>query len=184
VCILNNSCLCVSCTGPRSGILFDSFFTTHAGRTHFEVYTKASTGQREDQPLGQHDEDTLFDHYSLKWYGWMLSAMASRTNAGKGQLFIISRLVKFLGLSRAGQEILAKFGFASTLRYSDRMAEETLKEARQKNMYTPTQYLCVCLTDHPHTLALTTYTSITLLVCAALLKLGHIFTVSTTTTIR
>jgi hypothetical protein len=120
-------------------MLFDAFFMTHAGRAHYDVFTKACAGRREVDPLGQQDEDTLFEHYSLKWYGWMLSAMASRTRAGKAQLFIISRLVKFLGLSRAGQDILAKFGFASTLRYSDRMGEETLQKARLENMYTLTQ---------------------------------------------
>jgi hypothetical protein len=88
---------------------------------------------REAAALRARDENALFDKHSLKWYGWMLSAMASRSNAGKDQLFIVSRLVKFLGLSRAGQNILANFGFTSTLRYSDKMAEDTLTKARLEN---------------------------------------------------
>jgi hypothetical protein len=131
-------------------MMFDAFFMTNAGKAHYAVFTKACTGQRECDPLGQNDEDTLFELCSLKWYGWMVTAMASRTTAGKAQLFIISRLAKFLGLSRAGQDILAKFGFTSTLRYADRMADETLQRSRLDNMYTLTRSLCSLNATHWH----------------------------------
>jgi hypothetical protein len=118
------------CAGPLSGLLFEAFFVLHAGRRMFARFTEACGDDVETLALPARTENELFDAMSLKWYGWMLSAMAARSNAGKEQMFVVSRLVKFLGLSRAGQNILSNFGFASTLRYSDKKADDTLTQAR------------------------------------------------------
>jgi hypothetical protein len=108
----------------------------HAGKKLYDVFTKAPGNDNDKISLSADTENELFHSMSLKWYGWMLSAMAARSNGGKKQMFVVSRLVKFLGLSRAGQNIMSNFGFASTLRYSDKKAEENLAQARLDNMYT------------------------------------------------
>jgi hypothetical protein len=116
----------VSQSVPRSGVLFESFFCHRASKRVWASFTKADKGLAATTPMTRAFEDEVFGAMSLKWYGWVLSTIADRGVGGKQQLFHVSTLVKFLGLSRSGQALLSNLGFNCTLRFSDDQHDDML----------------------------------------------------------
>ena len=58
----------------------------------------------------------------------VLSSLASLSDAGKDQMYHLANFVKFLGISRQGQDVLHNFGMLNTLRYSDGRRDKGLVE--------------------------------------------------------
>jgi hypothetical protein len=116
-------------------MLFESFFYQRAAKRSWDSFTQANEGKERTGKLSREFEDGLFQQMQLKWYGWVLSSIHDRGVGGKEQLFYISRLVKFLGLSRSGQTLLANLGFNCTLRFSDQQNEDMLDVSREQLRY-------------------------------------------------
>jgi hypothetical protein len=116
-------------------LLFESFFYQRAAKRAWDSFTQEKEGKERTGRLSRDFEDGLFKQMQLKWYGWVLSSIHDRGVGGKQQLFYISRLVKFLGLSRSGQTLLANLGFNCTLRFSDQQNEDMLDVSREELRY-------------------------------------------------
>jgi hypothetical protein len=119
---------------PEYGFLFESFLTTHAPKRTYDSFTKA----KNDAGGGAIEDEVsaiLWSKMSSKWYGWMLSAMAQLSDNGKQQMSHLTRFIKFLGLSRLGQNALQSIGVLNTLRYSDQKMSDANDAQRAINRY-------------------------------------------------
>jgi hypothetical protein len=104
---------------PGQGILFQCFLEICASRRKYHGYVQACKAAGQGNAVDQAFADGLVAEVKYRFYGWLLSALANIGVPGKEQLWYITSVVKFLGLSRLGQEVMQQFGFASTVRYSD-----------------------------------------------------------------
>lgn len=91
----------------------------HGSRRKFEAFTKAKKDTAYGQPMSQAHQDALKSTHRLRFFGWLLSALAAIGTPGKRQLWYLTSVIKFLGMSRLGQNVMHGFGFSSTLRFSD-----------------------------------------------------------------
>lgn len=104
---------------PRQGLLFEAFIEVCGSRVKHAKFKQACLTAGAGQPIALHSELKLLKHFRLRFYGWLLSALANLGNAGKVQMWYVTSIVKFLGLSRLGQSIMQQIGYAATDRYSD-----------------------------------------------------------------
>jgi hypothetical protein len=104
---------------PRQGKLFEAFIEMCGSRVYYTMYKQACSSAGHDQPIANEVEIELLSKLRLRFYGWLLSSLANLGTPGKLQLWYITSIIKFLGLSRLGQEVMQQFGFLGTLRFSD-----------------------------------------------------------------
>lgn len=104
---------------PGQGQLFEAFIEICGSRVYYTMYRQACTSAGQDQPIANEVVNELLSKLRLRFYGWLLSSLANMGTAGKLQLWYITSIVKFLGLSRLGQDVMQQFGFLGTLRFSD-----------------------------------------------------------------
>ena len=112
-----------------AGLLFEAYFCMAAGKRAYDTYTQACSQVPPDQTaIGEDVQTSIWKTHRSRWYGWMLSSLASLSDAGKHQMYHLTNFVKFLGISRLGQDVLHNFGMLNTLRYSDGRRDKGLVE--------------------------------------------------------
>jgi hypothetical protein len=119
-------------TVKRSGLLFEAFVMTSAPRRIYDVVTAASRGLADDQSLPRACRKEVWSKMRCQWYGWMITSLASFSDAGKTQMMHLTQFVKFLGLSRMGQDVLQRLGWLNTLRYCDMRMDDSLTMYQQQ----------------------------------------------------
>jgi hypothetical protein len=113
-------------TVKRSGLLFEAFVLTSAPKRIYDTITQASRALSDDEPLPRACRREVWSKMRCQWYGWMMTSLASLSDAGKAQMMHLTQFVKFLGLSRMGQDVLHRMGWLNTLRYCDLRIDDTL----------------------------------------------------------
>jgi len=99
-----------------------------AGKRSYDRYIKACSSASQQRPaLSDEVQERMWKDCSGTWYGWMLHSMASLSNAGRDQMYYLTKFIKFLGISRLGQDVLQNFGVLNSLRFSDGRRERFLE---------------------------------------------------------
>jgi hypothetical protein len=76
--------------------------------------------------------EVLWTAHGKRWHGWMLLHMAGIGNNGKAQLEHLAFVMRFVGLSRNGNQYLHDLGFLPSVRLTDnniKMREEAYEES-------------------------------------------------------
>jgi hypothetical protein len=81
-------------------------------------------------PDNDHAMDDLVQSCLNGYVGWLLYHVGSVGTNGRRQLFYLSFVCRFYGLSRAGLDLLAQFGFCVNLT----MFDEMLKQCQQHSI--------------------------------------------------
>ena len=127
------SLLCFSV--PQHCVLFEAFITIQAPKRCFDMYTKAIHDIERGKPFPPEVGEELWSKMRSKWYGWMLSSMSLLSDIGKNQMMYVTQFIKFLGLSRLGQNALQSLGLLNTLRFGDERAARSLTVQKTANRY-------------------------------------------------
>jgi hypothetical protein len=125
---------------PRSGLLFEAFVLTAAPKRIYDTITKASSGLGPNDALPRTCRKEVWSKMRCKWYGWMITSLASLSDVGKGQMMHMTKFVKFLGLSRMGQDVMHRMGWLNTLRYGDMRSDAALLVYEQRLGYNSKYY--------------------------------------------
>ena len=69
------------------------------------------------------------------FHGWAIKAIANIGNTGKHQLFFVTFVAKYHGLSRLGAEILSSYGFGTKRIQYATLVQETVATAREETRF-------------------------------------------------
>ena len=135
---LFNCCvtLYVLSTVPIGGYLFEYFLWTRSGYALFRVFGKsvrASPGAAIPLDLQQQ----LMTSLSGKFIGWLLFHVACLGSNGRKQMFYMTFVNHYFGLSRRGIKYLSRYGYATNLTRFDDMRRGCLLSSQHKTRYTP-----------------------------------------------
>lgn len=72
---------------------------------------------------------------SVAFNGWLIMQVAGIGNAGKRQMFYLTFIAKYFGLSREGIDILATHGYGVTLDMFDRFRNMYTNRAAETSRY-------------------------------------------------
>ncbi len=120
-------------TVTKTGQLFEVFIVQCAPKRQYDEYTQHLKARESGVfclPTAYQRE--VFQAMGNRWFGWMLLALANLGNVGKEQMWYMTSHIKFLGLSRLGQDTLSSLGWANTLRYGDGQADDLNEKYRQQ----------------------------------------------------
>jgi hypothetical protein len=119
-------------TVSQSGLLFEAFVQLSSPKRIYDTITSALARVGVGQALPRSCRDEVWSKMRCKWYGWMLTSLTSYSDAGKAQMMHLTHFVKFLGLSRMGQDVLHRMGWLNTLRYGDMRNDAALLTYEQR----------------------------------------------------
>lgn len=123
-------------TVPIGGYLFEYFLWTCSGYTLFRVFGKsvrASPGAAIPLDLQQQ----LIASLSGKFIGWLLFHVACLGSNGRKQMFYMTFVNHYFGLSRMGIKCLSRYGYATNLTRFDDMRQGCLLMSQHKTRYIP-----------------------------------------------
>jgi hypothetical protein len=104
----------------KCGTLFEAFLVTDAGPKFSRKWSRTSKATARGQPFPEEYQDDVWERLKMKWSGWLIRHLASLGRPGKEQLQTVTSMARFLGLSRLGQDVLARHGAVATIRYTDK----------------------------------------------------------------
>ena len=119
-------------TVSRGGLLLEIYLhgfacdTLHRKFTRLLKVTK-NTGR---DSIPDDDVDGILEEYGSKIAGCLVFNLNSISTAGRYQLFYVTFIAKFYGLSRMGIIILSKYGLVSSMTYFDNKRKERIREAQ------------------------------------------------------
>lgn len=87
------------------------------------------TADPEDQATPE-EEEHLTSKERNDFHGWVIKAVANIGNTGKHQLFFVSFVAKYHGISNMGNEILAQYGYGTQRSQYTTLVQETIARAR------------------------------------------------------
>ena len=105
---------------PIGGFLFEYFLLTCSG---YAVYrdVRACIQQADGAALPLHKQEKWLSALSGKFTGWLLFHVACIGSNGRKQMFYMTFVNQYLGLSRQGISCLARYGYATPLTRFDEM---------------------------------------------------------------
>jgi hypothetical protein len=99
------------------------------------MFTKAVSVAGVNKPVSPVVATQLWERLRSKWYGWILTSLANHSDVGKVQMSYLTNFIKFLGLSRLGQNALQSLGMLNTLRYGDGKQQEAIEHQVEANRF-------------------------------------------------
>ena len=121
-------------TVPIGGYLFEYFLWTCSGYSLFRVFSqtvRASPGAAIPLELQQQ----LMASLSGKFIGWLLFHVACLGSNGRKQMFYMTFVNHYFGLSRRGIKYLSRYGYATNLTRFDDMRRGCLLRSQHKTRF-------------------------------------------------
>lgn len=115
--------------------IFSSYTSHRVWRAHL---TGITAGLKHDL-ISLADENQIVTRERSKFHGWIMSSCNSIGNFGKKQLFFSSFVARYHGLSRSGQDILAKFGYATSKTMHGDLHREQFELSTEKALQVETK---------------------------------------------
>lgn len=132
--------MCVVCFG---GLPFRHFILSYSGPSYYNYFLKTIGEIGEGGKLSREQMKYLVDSMGIKFYGYMLMVLGTLSAKVNPELFNLSFIAQYHGMSREGLNIFAKLGYICGLRTFDSLKREAIlfSEVRyryfffQKNRY-------------------------------------------------
>ncbi len=149
------SCECLSLTQtddtfhtytvPQAGWLFEIYMEQAASFSNYRLWrsilkTSTTDAQRVERKQYSSDDDldqmdVLIQNSLSEYVGWLIYHVASIGTNGRRQLFYLSFVCRFYGLSRAGLDLLSQFGFGVSLTMFDEMLHRCRLQSLEQSRY-------------------------------------------------
>jgi hypothetical protein len=115
-------------TVSRVGFLFEWYMTTCASFTQFRKYRTAAGEARAMGVMIPQDQQNQFISLNQhNFTGWLLFHVSSTGTNARRQMFYLTFLMQYHGLSREGIELCADIGYCQRLRTFDDSRNEALQ---------------------------------------------------------
>ena len=123
---------------PCAGKTYITWMVATGSEQTLDRLRRMVAGRDEDQVSVMEDQ-WLDLNKQLKWkfYGWLLVCCSRLSNHAKRQMWYVTFVAKFKGLSRSGAVELAQLGLMSTERFSDNRLTAMLRDhqTRTRSMF-------------------------------------------------
>jgi hypothetical protein len=103
---------CLPYTVPLGGFLFEYYMLTTSGYVSHRNYVKLLNEVEDGQPFSVPDQEEFIKANSANFVGWLLFQIGQIGTNGRRQLFYVTFLSHYYGLSRNGMVCLARLGYA------------------------------------------------------------------------
>jgi hypothetical protein len=123
--------LCKLYIVPAGGFLFEYFMWTCSSYSAHRRWSRVVGDLLAGAPISMDDENTLISHNLRGFVGWLLFHVASIGTNGRRQLFYITFLCQYYGLSRNGVDTLASFGYGLNNTMMDEMTADCSVQAME-----------------------------------------------------
>ena len=127
---------------PLGGYLFEYYLWTCSGYTVFRQF-QSSLNRSQDGSLPQDVQISLLQKLSSKFAGWLLLHVASLGNNGRKQMFYMTFVNHYFGLSREGIKTLSRYGFATNLTRFDDMRKGSLLKSQHNTRCVMDMHVCL-----------------------------------------
>lgn len=116
------------------GLLFECYleglssFTTHKKWRSIQASVAVDNAYQADLQ----EQNDIVQKEKGDFHGFVLKSTANIGNTGKNQLFFLTFVAKYHGLSNMGAEILGKYGFGTMRTQYHSLKEKTIDAARAR----------------------------------------------------
>ena len=122
-------------TVPLGGFLFEYFMWTASGYAIFRLFQSAAGNNGDDQAIPDHQQHDFMKAAGASFAGWLLWHLGNIGSNGRDQLFYMTLVANYHGLSRNGIDLLARFGYATNLKRFDDKRKMCLLQSRTTTRY-------------------------------------------------
>ena len=129
---------------PLGGFLFEYYMWTASGSTHNRRWLSLNSKIPDDTALDNFDQRHTIEQSINGFVGWLLLHIASIGTNGRRQLFYITFLSRYYGLSRSGVDTMHRMGYGLSMTMMDDMTEKYHLQSLQSTRYVfgPECYIC------------------------------------------
>ena len=102
-----------------------------ANRQWMNIYNTAD----DEDGMTDAEQKTLYEVNGNQFVGWLLWHICAMGSNGRKQMFYITFISHYHGLSRDGIDVLAKYGYGVTMDMFDNMRKSSSIKCEQKTRY-------------------------------------------------
>ena len=133
-------CVCLSTdlpphTAPTLGYLFEYYMFAASAYSVNRLWLTKHNAVADGTSMSEADQTYFQEKCIVSFYGWLLMQVAGIGSAGRRQMFYLTFIAKYFGLSREGIDILAAHGYGVTLDMFDRFRAMYAARAEEKSRY-------------------------------------------------
>ncbi len=129
---------------PTGGFLFEYFMWTCSGYSSHRRFCKLCSCVDDNSHVQHHEERELVSDNLTRFVGWLLFHLSSIGSNGRRQLFYITFLNRYYGLSRNGVDNLCRFGYGLNNTMMDEMTQDSVVKSQVRTKYVQNVSLCMC----------------------------------------
>ena len=129
-------------TAPRLGFLFEYYMYSTSGYACNRRWLQAVAGLDGDAALTTLQQDTILADNQISFHGWLLLQINTMGSHGRRQMFYVTFIAKYYGLSREGIDLMAAYGFGVTKDMFDKLRELYKVRSESNTRYTVLKTLC------------------------------------------
>jgi len=101
-------------TAPRLGFLFEYYMFSTSGYASNRRWLQAVGGLIGNASLTTIQQDTIQADNQVAFHGWLLLQINNVGSNGRMQMFYVTFIAKYYGLSREGIDLLSAYGYGVT----------------------------------------------------------------------
>jgi hypothetical protein len=117
---------------PIGGRIFEAYLQGSAGYQANRTYVQEMRHlEYDDECISEEVNIALLEDCGRKFYGWLIMNVAGIGRAGLRQLFYVSFVSQYFGLTRSGMDTLGALGFLNKTSYYDNIRKEILSKFKQ-----------------------------------------------------
>ena len=107
------------CVVPLGGFLFEYFMWTSSGYAVFRKFQSSVAVEGHEQSLSLQEQQEFMQGAGSKFAGWLLLHLGNIGSNGRDQLFYLTLVAHYHGLSRNGIDLMSRFGYTTNLNRFD-----------------------------------------------------------------
>jgi hypothetical protein len=120
----------VDVTVPLGGFLFEYFMWTASGYAMFRLFQTTVANIGNDEAIPDLQQQEFMQAAGSRFAGWLLWHVGNIGSNGRDQLFYLTLVANYHGLSRNGIDLLSRFGYVTNLKRFDDRRKMRLLQSR------------------------------------------------------
>ena len=119
-------------------MLFEFYMSFCSGYSSHRDWVKMCNNVDDNDSLSEDDQKKVYDENSSRFVGWLLWHICSIGSNGRKQMFFVTFIAHYYGLSRDGIDVLAKYGYGVTMDMFDNMRKSATVKCEDTTRYNNT----------------------------------------------
>ena len=133
---------------PSLGYLFEHYMFSASGYAANRSWLSKVNELVDGAHLSVAYQASVLSDNQVRFHGWLLVQINSVGNKGKRQMFYVTFIAKYFGLSREGMDLLAAYGYGVTLDMFDnlrKMYQQRAVALSRYNIHFYLPHVCNCV---------------------------------------